>query len=38
MFKKLMSTQLRPGTVNFGLLFLRVTLGGMMLTHGYGKF
>ena len=38
MFKKLMSTQLRPGTVNFGLLFLRVTIGGMMLTHGYGKF
>ncbi|OUT96040.1 MAG: hypothetical protein CBB92_10655 [Flammeovirgaceae bacterium TMED32] len=38
MFKKLMNTQLRPGTVNFGLLFLRVTIGGMMLTHGYGKF
>ena len=38
MFKKLMNAQLRPGTVNFGILFLRVTIGGMMLTHGYGKF
>jgi putative oxidoreductase len=38
MFKNLMNTQLQPGTVNFGLLFLRVTIGGMMLTHGYGKF
>ena len=38
MFKKLMNAQLRPGTVNFGILFLRMTIGGMMLTHGYGKF
>ncbi|MAJ51504.1 MAG: DoxX family protein [Flammeovirgaceae bacterium] len=33
-----MNTQLRPGTLNFSLLFLRVSIGGMMLTHGYGKF
>ena len=38
MFKKLMNTQLRLGIVNFGLLFLRLTIGGMMLTHGYSKF
>ena len=38
MFKKLMSTQLYPRTVNFSLLFLRVIIGSMMLTHGYGKF
>jgi len=38
MFKRLMNTQLRPSMLNFGLLFLRLTIGGMMVTHGYSKF
>ena len=36
--KKWMNTQILQGRVNLSLLILRVSLGGMMLTHGWPKF
>ena len=38
MFKKYLSAELVPARVNLGLLVLRISLGGMMLTHGFPKF
>lgn len=38
MFKKLLNTGNHNASTSFGLLILRLGLGGMMLTHGYPKF
>lgn len=38
MLKRLMSTQIMEGRVHLSLLILRLSLGGMMLSHGWPKF
>ncbi len=38
MFKKLLQTGKHSTSINAGLLILRVSIGAMMLTHGYPKF
>ena len=37
MKKKIFSTKINSVAVNLGLLLLRVSIGGIMLTHGYPK-
>lgn len=38
MFSTLLEPKTLSGTVNIGVLVLRITLGILMLTHGYPKF
>lgn len=38
MLKRSLSTQIREGRIHLSLLILRVSLGAMMLTHGWPKF
>ena len=38
MLKRSLSTQIMEGRVHLSLLILRVSLGAMMLTHGWPKF
>jgi putative oxidoreductase len=37
MFKSLFSTQVLPSRLDLALLMLRLSVGGLMLTHGYPK-
>lgn len=38
MFKKLLNAQLNDGQINLSLIILRISLGAMMLSHGFPKF
>ncbi len=38
MLKKILNSEIVPDRINLGLLVLRLSVSGMMLTHGFPKF